>query len=234
MLIESPRHTPDDLALWRQLEHADRVHGRSRELREKVEVAKHAIACFLADGDAYVSVSWGKDSVVAAHLATQINPEIPLVHVRNEPLKNPDCALVRDQFAPRNYLEIEHRWHPGGWFMLPGIYEAERRLGIGRRIIGLRADEAGGRKISIDHQGLATTNSCRPLGRWSADDVFGYLAHNRLPVHPAYAMLGGGRWPRDYIRVDVLGGPAGEGMGKREWHREYYGDVIRRLESAAA
>jgi len=52
-----------------------------------------------------------------------------------------------------------------------------------------------------------------------------------LPVHPAYAMTAGGRWDRKHIRVASLGGQRGAQYGRREWEREYYGDVLRRLEA---
>ena len=60
-------------------------------------------------------------------------------------------------------------------------------------------------------------------------ETFGYLAAHDLPVHPAYAMLGGGRWERDRIRVASLGGRRGDGIGRAEWEREYYSDVLNRL-----
>ena len=41
--------------------------------------------------------------------------------------------------------------------------------------------------------------------------------------------LPGGRFPRDRIRVASLSGRRGDGMGRAEWEREYYGDVLRRL-----
>ena len=72
-----------------------------------------------------------------------------------------------------------------------------------------------------------------PAGLVSAADVFAYLASRQLPVHPAYAMLGGGRYQRDRIRVSSLGGRRGDGMGRAEWEREYYGDILRRLEARA-
>ncbi|TXH99574.1 MAG: hypothetical protein E6Q76_19695 [Rhizobium sp.] len=63
-----------------------------------------------------------------------------------------------------------------------------------------------------------------------AADVFAYLAFHGLPVHPNYAMLGAGRWPREYLRTAPLGGKRGDQFGRAEWEREYYGDVLRRLE----
>ena len=73
-------------------------------------------------------------------------------------------------------------------------------------------------------------SGCAPISAWRESDVFSYLAKNKLPVHPAYAMLGGGRWPRHRLRVAEIGDTHGTGGGRREWEQEYYGDVLRRLQ----
>lgn len=101
----------------------------------------------------------------------------------------------------------------------------------GRRILGVRADESHVRRMKMRRWGLATTNSCTPLGWWTCADVFGFLAVRNLPVSPVYAMLGGGRWPREQLRTDALLGERGDGAGRLEWEQEYYGDILRRLVS---
>jgi phosphoadenosine phosphosulfate reductase len=77
--------------------------------------------------------------------------------------------------------------------------------------------------------GLNSPKGCSPIGRWNTADVFGYLAIHDLPIHPAYAMLGGGRWPRERLRVAEIGDTHGAGGGRAEWEKEYYQDVINRL-----
>lgn len=77
--------------------------------------------------------------------------------------------------------------------------------------------------------GVATEKVCRPIIDWTTNDVFAALRMLDLPVHPAYAMSGGGRWSRDRLRVDCIGGERGRGIGRAEWEQEYYGDVLRRL-----
>jgi phosphoadenosine phosphosulfate reductase len=74
-------------------------------------------------------------------------------------------------------------------------------------------------------------NACAPAGWWKLDEVFAVLASEGLPAHPSYAMLGGGRWDRRHLRVSEVGDEKGIGWGRREWEREYYGDVLRRLEA---
>jgi phosphoadenosine phosphosulfate reductase len=98
-------------------------------------------------------------------------------------------------------------------------------------MLGIRADESSGRRIRTLRWGLNSPNGSAPIAKWSTQDVFSYLAVNDLPVHPAYAMLGGGRWPRERLRVAEIGDSHGTGGGRREWEMEYYGDVLRRIEA---
>ena len=55
-----------------------------------------------------------------------------------------------------------------------------------------------------------------------------YLNKYNLPIHPNYAMLGGGRYDRNNLRVDCLAGTQGNGMGRNEWEKEYYQDIVNR------
>lgn len=237
MLIPSHRHTEADLVHWRMLEEADLIHGRSASLAAKVDRSLRVIEAFIAGGPCYCSVSWGKDSVVVADLVRRVAPYIPLAWVRVEPIKNPDCELVRDvmPYTLQPYTEFPSwcrrdaaGWHATGTLEF-GVRRIEQVFGTQRRILGIRADESGIRKLSMFTHGLATENVCRPLGWWNVADVFGYLAIRNLPVHPVYAMTAGGRWPREHLRVASLGGERGAGMGRREWEREYYGDVLARI-----
>lgn len=60
------------------------------------------------------------------------------------------------------------------------------------------------RAMSIGHRGTTTQNTCRPIGRWTAVEVFAYLARHDLPVHPAYALTYGGQLDRRWLRVHPL------------------------------
>lgn len=240
MLIPSERHRPADLELWAELEEADRVHGSSDRIRRLADRSIEEIRRFLAMGPAYLSCSFGKDSTVLADLARRAGVPIALVYLRTEPVGNPESPRVRDavlSWWPWEYREIVVDYRvisPGLSF--DEIERAKDRLffatfaSIGLpHVSGIRADESHGRKARMRRWGLSSQNACAPLGWWKSEDVFGWLATHRLPVHPSYAMLGGGRWDRRHIRVDELGGERGGGMGRAAWESEYYGDVLRRL-----
>lgn len=242
MLIPSPRHTPADLEFWQELESADVIHGKRKSVRNKMYRAIESTLAFIADGQCYASVSWGKDSVVLAYLIAISAPHIPLVHLRVVPTENPHTAAVRDAFLSRfpdcKYHEItkeskhlydspeERMKAKKGSFQRPFDEAGYRGW---KYLSGVRASESGARRIRMGVHGEATENTCAPIGWMSTPDVFGLLAALNLPVHPSYAMTGGGRWPRDRIRVSELAGEFGREYGRLEWEREYYGDELRRL-----
>lgn len=232
MLIVSPRHRSGDLALWGEMEAADRVHGERLLRSDRPARSAATIREFASAGPSYCSVSWGKDSVVLAHLVLSECPAVPLVRFRSGEDKYPGDDQVRDAFLlmhpAATYHEFVVDWPQRGaadWRRREAL--AEDRLGTRRRFVGIRAEEAAGRALSVARHGPSTVASCRPLAYWSTADVFGFLAARGLPVHPAYAMTGGGRWPRDRLRVSGLGGQPGTAIGRAEWEAEYYGDMRR-------
>lgn len=237
-LIESPRHTAADLELWRSLEVADRLHARF--ITRKVDQSLDAIREFVSAGECYCGVSWGKDSVVVGHLARIVDRSIPLVHLRPTN-HNPDCDFVRDDYFKRfpgqRYSEVavdyshitsncpdsdrdeltDKKWYAA-------IDECDQRFGS-RHVLGIRKDESGGRAIRMMTHGLNSKNGSAPIGWWTTQDVFAYLAVIDLPVHPAYACLGGGRWARDQLRVAEIGDTHGKQYGRGIWEKEYYGET---------
>lgn len=245
-LIGSERHTPADRLIWADAADADIVHARSLFFHERIRRARDVLSSFARTG-CYAGVSWGKDSVVVAHLLRKVAPSVPLVHLRPTN-HNPDCDDVRDtyfrDFPGQPYHEIDVDYSDidrnlsdeevdaltdAKWYA--AFRSAKKRFGL-RHISGIRAAESGGRKVRMKIWGESSPNACAPIGWWSTQDVFSYLAAHDLPVHPAYACLGGGRWEREKIRVSEIGDTGGIGMGRRQWEQEYYGAELRRVQSS--
>ncbi|HEY9440199.1 MAG TPA: phosphoadenosine phosphosulfate reductase family protein [Streptomyces sp.] len=253
MLVDSPRLTAADRATWERLEHYDDVLSQSPRMDALAGQSRRAVAEFAAAGDFYVSTSWGKDSVCAAHIALQVVPDARLVWVRSKHFEMPECDQVRDAFlaahpdARYEEIEVEMRNPKRGE---PGF--AERHLDpdadhqdvlkeslTGRYISGVRAEESRVRRMSIGHRGLATVHTCRPIGRWDATDVFAFLYREGLPVHPAYAMSVGGAYDRRWIRVHPLcsappARSAVHGGDSTHWEDTYFADVIAAAMAARA
>lgn len=243
MLLRSHRHTATDLRVWDTLHDADTQHGKRLWESGKWEASVASIENFAAEAPCYVSVSWGKDSVVLSHLHEMSRLRLPVVNIaQHGPQYDGDCPLVRDaylsMFPQTDYREFVVSSDNSAQAdtskaqgLIDGIRVAAKSIGTARYIGGIRADESATRKMGLRYRGLVTANTCQPIGWWSVADVFGWLAYHDLPIHPAYAMLGGGRWSREHIRVSIIGGAKGTQYGRREWEKEYYGDVLRRIES---
>lgn len=247
MLIDSPRITPQDREHWERLEHYDDVLSRSPRLDRLADEARRAVAEFAAGGEFFISVSWGKDSVAAAHLALQVAPTAVVRWARARHVETPECEQVRDAFLAMHpgarYEEIEYEF-PVPLRFEPGHedapdFDALGQVLAGRHVSGIRAEESRIRRISIHHRGPVTVNTCRPLARWQATDVFAFLHREGLPVHPAYAMTMGGHYDRRWIRVHPLGTAtrAQSAVYRHDWaawEDAYYADVITAAKKARA
>jgi phosphoadenosine phosphosulfate reductase len=238
MLLRVPGHTDSDLRIWAEREQQDASYARTSRHRRRVCEALDALQAFRPG---YASISWGKDSVVLAHLCWRARErhglEIPLASVVVHPFSNPHNVMVRDAFQ-RVYRmayheEIADCTATQDPLLLKREYaDAFRRigraLGTDRYASGLRGDESADRQRRV--AAGSTARSCTPIGRWTAADVFAYLHANGLPVHPAYAMSMDGALDREQIRVASIGGARGRGFGRRDWEERYYPDVLRSRE----
>jgi len=242
MLIDSPRLTPGDRKHWARMEAFDARLATSPLLDTLAEEGRAAIAEWRAAGPGIIGTSWGKDSVVAAHLTYQVDPTIPLVWVRTDPYEMPECEQVRDAYLAahpdtryderRAVLRVPKRGEPGYEAHLADPNQKGQDV-LGemikeRYISGVRGDESRVRRMSVGRHGAVTKNTCRPLASWSAVDVFAYLYRENLPVHPAYAATYGGRLDRRLLRVHQLCSPPPPNLTVvlHHWEDHYYGDTI--------
>ncbi len=244
MLIHSDRIKPEDLTIWREYEQTDAIHVKTQGYKRRIEITMGAIEEFVQGGRPhFLGTSWGKDSVVLCHMFQRIEPEVRIVFVRQIDNANPHSAAVRDAFLARftetnyeeiaySYLDATPEWFKGGrpfhWYRV--LEDLNRRRGV--HVTGIRADESGKREKRFAVFGMETVNSFAPFQFLTQAEIFGYLHEHDLPIHPNYAMLGGGRWQRHRIRTAAIGNKEGDGMGRTEWEREFYGDVLNRMESS--
>lgn len=231
-----PRLRARDLAQWELDAQQDPIVAETNLHRNRVATARRELEAFARlPGGGYCGVSWGKDSVCVAHMVCELasagGPVVPLVWVVVQPIDNPYCPMVRDEFLRR------YPGHPYEEIIAPrgrrraseeGFAEAARRHGD-RHVSGVRARESSARMKRCKRWGHSTERTCAPLSWWTGDDVFAYLYNHDLPVHPAYAMSLGGSIPRDRLRVSSLGGERGSGLGRTEWEETYYPDKMREI-----
>lgn len=240
MLIDSPRITAADQRSWSAGWRLDAIGARSQALVRREEQALRDIEAFLRDGRAYAGVSWGKDSVVLAHLLQRFYGAVELWSVRGEPLTPHECDSVRDAFLVQ-HAALRYReeivwcrrdatgWHATGT-METGFARVCRSAETERYLSGVRGTESACRKRCMMRYGVSTERTCRPLGNWSGEDVFAYLRKYDLPTHPNYAMSMGGALPRERLRVAWLTLRHGQGMGRRQWELAYYRPQVEAIE----
>lgn len=145
----------------------------------------------------YVSLSWGKQSTILAHMAYRVAKEFFVIFI-NEPDTDilADFANVRSAFLQKwtvNYIE---------YFMRDGYlkdfaadFEADHEFdGV---VMGLAAVESKGRKISLAkadrHNIFVYANGkkrCCPLRDWSNQDVAAYVAKYNIPMLSTYHRYG--------------------------------------------
>lgn len=238
-LIVSPRHSPEDLEHWQRMARLDWLRGQDRRWPRREAKAMQVIRDFRPD---YCGVSWGKDSVVVAHLCRRVDPGIPLVYMIDGEWENPDCRLVRDAFLadyPGAYFEYvtppQLQTAPDGrvWPIWADFRVAKRAHGP-RYVSGVRAQESRVRRMRAAKYGESSPNTCAPITYWQAEHVFAYLARHGLPIHPVYAMSRGGTLDRDWLRTSPLGGERGTELGRTEHEEHYYHDEMSRLTAERA
>lgn len=163
-----------------------------RQVAQALEVIQEAMAL----GDAYVSVSWGKDSTVLLHLCQRIKPDILAVFCSTEQkqwLDNFDEVTQKytESFG-LNYLEVmltPRNWQRGATIAeILSPYVSESNC-----FLGLRTDESKNRRISISRHGqihqYQKTGIYRfcPISNWAWDDVWAYIVSNNLPYLNQYS-----------------------------------------------
>lgn len=233
MLVRCDRLTREDLDWWSILERQDEAVSRMSGFEQREAGALETIRDFVATrSGVYAGVSWGKDSMVVAGILAIHAVAVPLVWVRVEPVANPHCVLVRDAFLKRfpavDYHEIVEQCErdSSGRRRSSGVLDKGFRRAATRfgrcHISGVRGQESGDRKRRMLVHGTDSKYTCAPVGWWKTDHVFAFLKKHDLPVHPAYAMTAGGRWPREHIRVATIGGSRGAGRGRSVWESMYY------------
>ena len=243
MLVESDRHTDADLQHWHELSAADRSAAQQAVFAATAARARDSIRSFYRrPRPHYVATSWGKDSVVLLHMlrATGYSPKV--IHVRQLDNENPESLKVRDAFLARfpcdyeevgySYRDADASWFGGKgqpirWFQV--LRELQGQYGM--HITGVRADESSTRHLRFATYGVESRWSLAPLQWMTIDHVFAYLHFFDLPIHANYAMTGGGRWDRRYLRVAAIGNERGRGHGRLTWEREYFSDVLNRMEA---
>ncbi len=244
MIVHSDRWRPGDFEHWEAMLEVDRANAKTDGYKRRISAARALIKDFCArhaPDEYYIGFSYGKDSLTVSHMFREIEPHTQIVSVQNVDWRNPDIPAVHEALSDIGFLThdfecilydyahadesfFDSKGRPVKWRR--ELERLNREKGI--HITGIRSEESRKRKKRCQAFGAETKNSFAPLANLRAVDVFSYLYEHDLPIHPAYAMTDGGKWDKYRIRVSGIGHDEGDGMGRREWERMYYGDFLRR------
>lgn len=150
----------------------------------------------------YVSVSWGKDSIVLAHLALSVDPYLTLVHWGGEQERHiANFSQVRDDFLRRfgqdcRYIEVIDDGLMDGKLAVNGRKWSHAN-GFDGVLMGLTAEESRARRFALgraDAHNIYTYTDgmkrCCPLARWTVDDITAYVADHELKMLNLYERYG--------------------------------------------
>jgi len=182
--------------LQKQLEEG-LLYSRFSEFAAKEKKALADIEAIQQRIKTYCSCSWGKQSIILAHLIFQSKLDIPVVFF-NEPDTDiiDNFAEIRDWFCsnfPVNYIEInDGQCSP----RRSGKTFAENNE-YGGTILGLAAHESRARFYSLfkaDRNNIFKYSDgryrCCPLARWEFMDYAAYIAKYRLRLLSTYERFG--------------------------------------------
>lgn len=171
--------------------------SKRSQFRAKVEQSISIIKEALAIAPAYVACSWGKDSLVVAHLVWRVNPGVLLFHDGSEDEDEQDnYDEVKQSFLSRfdmPYKGIVRGYNAGDG---GGLYEqlpSETMV-----FLGLRAEESRERKIALFKYGQihqycsgspvhpVGSWRCCPIAWWGWKDVWAYIVQENMKYLTAY------------------------------------------------
>jgi 3'-phosphoadenosine 5'-phosphosulfate sulfotransferase (PAPS reductase)/FAD synthetase len=182
--------------LKRQLEDG-RIYAMLPQHKRKIDIAMRDIRNIISRcPDFYVSNSWGKQSVVLAHLVYSVSPQIENIHWTGE-----DAELIGNFAEVRNaflssfrvpYTELVR--HTSLRDAISAYHKEHDRQGY---FVGLCAYESKGRQKSIANQRSGSVLPlasgmvrCCPIGEWTQDDLAAYIAVHNLPLLNPYHKFG--------------------------------------------
>lgn len=171
--------------------------------KNKVEQAKQFIRQALEISPAFVSISWGKDSIVMLHLAQQIKPDILAVHYASPESHagiTSNFPEVIESYLTRFDTNYRYLVAEPDWAFTPNTVKDRVHSIIDTDtyrmdLIGVRAEESKERKISVSKYGIIHQYKtglwrCFPLAYWKTRDIWAYITLHDLPSLMAYNYSG--------------------------------------------
>ena len=235
---------------WPQEEIVYPLHFKRMNVR--IDDALRTIRGFLDSVDRpYVSVSWGKDSIVVMDLCYRVRP-IPVIWVDRG--RGGDIPATLDVVAhyedagydirriptPMSIMDLHRRYsidelERGGHIpkMLKETFRDAERDFDGS-LWGIRAEESPARKKMARGKGKIFRRRsgllvCSPILGWTARDVWAYIHGRGLRYSAAYDMLAAGPMDRERLRQSNVAGIVNIGNGRMSELKRLAPDIYQEL-----
>jgi len=191
-----------------------KLHGKSPRHRRAVDYALEGIRALLDIAPrCYVSLSFGKQSIIVAHMAQRIRPDIPMYFLASsETWDLHDYERVVDEYCSRfrprlTIVQTDRMAGAASWKESRDAGDQDLQQMCPRDewdgwLWGLAMDESRPRRITLA-QGVKQRNAhptiyrykdgkyrgC-PIMRWGIDDLAAYIVHHDLPLLSIYTKYG--------------------------------------------
>lgn len=231
----------------------DFVHAKLATFQRRVDHSLKVIREAGKIGAVGVSFSGGKDSTCCIDLVRTVLPDAPAAFFDSGAELSDTATMVRHVSASTIYprLSMLEMARYAGWWGHAAIdcdatFDAKRVLidepsetfvvqrGLRVMVHGVRASESNARTMHVAsrgelYRGKDGTWYCMPIARWSAEDVWAYIASRGLRYHRAYDLMADAGMPRESWRVSGALGERGSGWGRHSTLRLVDPDTWRRL-----
>lgn len=188
------------------------LYAKTREYSYKLKVTKESLSAFLElCSNPYLALSWGKQSIVLAHILYQLKPSIPMLFLRSwESYLLHDYENVIINF-PYQINYIEHfkdnvSWNDWSWKQTRdyGSNDIQNMAdeaypkwdGV---VMGLSKDESVARRITTSlvntdipnvFRYISGKHRCTPISKWNNMDLAAYIATNSITLLSTYTNTG--------------------------------------------
>jgi phosphoadenosine phosphosulfate reductase len=237
------------------------LYSRLPIFQKRINEANNLILQALSMGDFwYLACSFGKDSLCLLDLIVKIKPNIPVLHM-DSGYCFPETYETRGYYQNKMSLNLTIKPAPIDYFDLmrdfgiPSVNRTKsqqinivkmlkkdtslvwaRQNGLNGVFLGLRKDEANGRKLILNlkspiYQLKNDLWKANPLANWSFKDIWAYILSNNLKYPEFYDKTGLGR-TREWIRNSSWCTTDGAERGQVVWLKHYYPDLYRKLVKA--
>ena len=173
------------------------AHAKLPQFQKKLKYTKAIIKEALSiTNNAYVAVSWGKDSIVMLNLIQQFRPNIQAINIGDklENNQNNYQEVINNYCSqfPTNYRAIYYQEEIDGGFY-PQVKKLTEQYQLA--FIGCRKQESKYRAIAVNKYGLIHQYQsgfyrCFPLAYWKTEDIWAYIFSHNLPYLNSYDLHG--------------------------------------------